>query len=84
MISDPKAVRHVYANYSFGRQKHSRIMLKMLFGPGLPTVNFDDHRRHRKIMQPAFGVPHLRDLFPVFIGHTQKVCPNCCNIQCRC
>jgi cytochrome P450 len=74
MVSDPKAVQHIYANSrSFVRQKHSRNLLKMLFGPGLIAVNPDDHKRQRKVMQPAFGSPQLRDLFPVFIHHTQKV-----------
>jgi hypothetical protein len=77
MISDPKAVRHVYASsHSFVRQKHSRNLLKMLFGPGLIVVNPHDHKRQRKVMQPAFGNPQLRDLFPVFIRYSQKVRPS--------
>ena len=80
MISDPKAVRHVYVNsYSFTRQEYSRILFKMFLGPGLPTVDFDDHKRQRRVMQPAFGAPHLRDQFPIFIRHTRKVCPNNCD-----
>jgi cytochrome P450 len=75
MVSDPKALQYLYANaYSFIRQKHSRNLVRMLFGPGLAGVEFDDHKKQRKVMQPAFGPPRLRDLFPVFIRHTQKVC----------
>ena len=74
MISDPKAMQHVYSSQSFAHQKHTRNLLKMLFGPTLGAVDFDDHRRQRKIMHPAFGSPQLRNLFPVFIRHTQKVC----------
>jgi cytochrome P450 len=76
MISDPKAMQHVYANSrSFNRQKHTRNLLKMLFGPALGVVDFDDHKRQRKVMEPAFGSPRLRNLFPVFVRHTQKVRP---------
>lgn len=75
MISDPKAMQHVYANQSFTRQKHTRNLLKMLFGPALGVVDVDDHKRQRKVMQPAFGSPQLRNLFPVFVRHTQKVRP---------
>jgi hypothetical protein len=77
MISDPKAVQHVYANPdSFVRQKHSRNLFKMLFGPGLLVVDIDDHKRQRKVMQPAFNSPQLRNLAPVFTRHTQKVRPH--------
>ena len=76
MISDPKAIQHVYANsQSFIIQKHVRNLLKMLFGPTLAVVDFDDHKRQSRVMQPAFGTPHLRNLFPVFIHHTRKVRP---------
>jgi hypothetical protein len=40
------------------------------------VVDFDDHKRQRKVMQPAFNTPQLRNLFPVFIRHTQKVRPH--------
>ena len=45
----------------------------MLFGPTLGVVDFDDHKRQRRVMAPAFGTPQLRNLFPVFIRHSQKV-----------
>jgi len=76
MVSDPKAIQHIYMNSrSFVRQKHSRSLLRMLFGPALSIADPDDHKRQRKVMQPAFGAPQLRNLFPVFIRHSQKVYP---------
>jgi cytochrome P450 len=76
MISDPKAMQHIYANsHSFIRQKHNRDLIKMLIGPALSVVDFDDHKRQRKVMQPAFSSPHIRNLFPVFVRNTQKVRP---------
>jgi cytochrome P450 len=76
MISDPRAMRHIYANsQSFIRQKHIKNLMKMVFGPALNVVDFDDHKRQRKVMQPAFGSPHLRNLFPVLVRNTQKVRP---------
>ena len=75
-ISDPKAIQYVYANsQTFTRQKFARNLIKMVLGPALIAVDFDDHKRQRRIMQPAFGAPHLRSLFPVLIRHTQKVRP---------
>jgi cytochrome P450 len=76
MISDPKAMQHVYANsQSFTRQKQTRNLFKMLIGPALGVVDFDNHKRQRKVMDPAFGTPQIRNLFPVFIRHSQKVSP---------
>ena len=76
MVSDPKAIQHVYANpHLFARHKQSRNLLKMLFGPALAVVSVEDHKRQRRVMQPVFGSPHLRNLFPIFTRHTQKVCP---------
>ena len=75
MVSDLKAMQHVYANWqSFTRQKHTRNLLKMLFGPALGTVNFDDRKKATQgSCGPAFGSPQLRNLFPIFIRHTRKV-----------
>lgn len=76
MVSDPKAIQHIYVNsQSFVRPKYSRALLKMLFGPAIGIAEHEDHKRQRKIMLPAFGSPRLRNLFPVFIRHTQKVSP---------
>ena len=76
MISDPKAIQHVYANSrSFVRQKHNRNVFRMLLGPTLVSADFDDHKRQRRIMQPAFSTPQLHNLFPVFVHHIHKVRP---------
>ena len=74
MTSDPKAIQHIYANSNtFVRQKNNRELIKMIVGPGVTIVNGDAHRRQRRVMQPAFGLSHLKALFPVFMRHVQKV-----------
>lgn len=74
MISDPKAVQHVYSNsYTFIRQKQNRDILRLIFGPGLVVADGDDHKRQRRVLQPAFGIAQLKALFPVFLRHSQKV-----------
>ena len=74
MISDSKAIQYVYSNTdNFTRQKQSRNILRTLFGPGLIVVDHEDHRRQRKLMQPAFGIPQLKALFPLFLRHSQNV-----------
>ncbi|KAG7093722.1 hypothetical protein E1B28_007374 [Marasmius oreades] len=39
---------------------------QLLTGPSLLYVEGDDHKRHRKIMTPAFGGSQLKALVPVF------------------
>lgn len=74
MLSDPKAVHHVYANADiFVRQTQNRELFRMIGGPGLTIVTGDDHRRQRRVMQPAFGVSQLKALFPVFSQHAENV-----------
>jgi cytochrome P450 len=75
MISDSKAVKHVHTTMNaFDTRGHVRMMLEVMTGPGLITVEGDAHRRQRRIMQPAFGIAQLKALFPVFIRNSQHVC----------
>jgi len=74
MISDPKGIQHIYNNpNTFIRQIQSREMIGMITGPGLTVVAGNDHKRQRKVMQPAFGIPQLKALYPVMSQHAEKV-----------
>lgn len=74
MTSDPKAVQHIYANSDvFVRQTQNREMFNMISGPGVATVIGADHKRQRRVMQPAFGVSQIKALFPVFARHAENV-----------
>jgi cytochrome P450 len=74
MTSDSRAIQHIYMNAdTFVRQTNIRELLALIMGPGLTVVNGDAHRRQRRVMQPAFSLPHLKALFPIFIHHAGKV-----------
>lgn len=74
MVSDPKAVQHIYANADvFVRQTQNRELFRMIAGPGLTIVIGEDHRRQRRVMQPAFGDQQMTALFPVFSHHAACV-----------
>jgi cytochrome P450 len=84
MISDPKAVKHVFNTAdAFINHGSVREMLKAMTGPGLVSVDGDEHKRQRRIMQPAFGTAQLKALFPIFIRHSQHVCDLCSSIHSR-
>ncbi|KAJ7502044.1 hypothetical protein B0H11DRAFT_1713105 [Mycena galericulata] len=44
-----------------------------LFGPGIFSATEEDHRRHRKMLLPAFALPNLRNMFPAFLDVAEKV-----------
>uniref|UniRef100_A0A0W0FWR2 Cytochrome p450 n=2 Tax=Moniliophthora roreri TaxID=221103 RepID=A0A0W0FWR2_MONRR len=62
LVSDPKAVQHILhaPNYRWERYKDIRKRSMVIMG--------NDHRRHRRIMQPGFGGPASRALVPVFFS----------------
>ena len=74
MTSDPRAIQHIYSSaHTFGRQSQNREIAKLFIGPGIVVANGDDHKRQRRVMQPAFGTSQLKDLFPVFSRHCDNV-----------
>lgn len=75
MISDPKAIQHIFnRSNTYVRQIQNSEMYRMIGGPGLTVVTGEDHKRQRRVMQPAFGIPHVKTLFPVISRHAEKVC----------
>lgn len=68
MVSDPKAIQHIFqtnqTNYT--QPPQDREVLRTLLGPGIAWADADTHRRHRKVMTPAFGVAQAKSLIPLF------------------
>jgi cytochrome P450 len=40
--------------------------IRIIFGDGLLTAEYDEHKRQRRILTPAFGVSHIRQITPHF------------------
>ncbi|KAG8908284.1 hypothetical protein FRB99_007817 [Tulasnella sp. 403] len=78
---DPRAVAYI-VNHSveFPRPYHFREGLARIVGRGLFSVEGEDHRRQRRIMNPCFGPAQIRDLMPIFYEKAYRVCirPNDC------
>ncbi|KIL67056.1 hypothetical protein M378DRAFT_160034 [Amanita muscaria Koide BX008] len=75
VISDPKAVAHVYANDSFGylRPALSKIFVRTFMGDSMVTADKEDHRRQRRAMAPAFTNGALRESMGVFYNTAYKL-----------
>ncbi|KAL0575664.1 hypothetical protein V5O48_006321 [Marasmius crinis-equi] len=69
LISDPKAIQHIFKQgYVWGVPSEQRTMSFVFAGPGLGYVEGEDHKRHRKVMNPAFGTQACKALVPVFLA----------------
>ncbi|TNY21015.1 putative cytochrome P450 [Rhodotorula diobovata] len=71
LLFDPAALNHVLVThaYEYPRPEEARSALAMILGKGVLFVDGDDHRRHRRVMNPAFAPAHMRNLVPVFFKH---------------
>ncbi|KAI0743376.1 cytochrome P450 [Daedaleopsis nitida] len=75
MTADPKAscasyaMQHIYQKTAYGYLKRAsqNHFAYIIAGPGIVSATAaEDHNRHRKIMNPAFGPAHLRSFLPLF------------------
>lgn len=46
---------------------------KVIFGEGLVATVGEQHKRQRKVVSPAFSVPQLRKLVPIFYQVAARV-----------
>jgi cytochrome P450 len=74
-LADPKALQYVLqtSGYRFPKLHMVRATIRMLLGEGIAYVHGDQHKRHRKIMSPAFSAPQLKSFLPLFLRHSNKL-----------
>ncbi|CAK5263997.1 unnamed protein product [Mycena citricolor] len=71
---DVKALNHFLTNsHIYQKPKQSRFALEMVVGPGVLVQEQDEHRRQRKIMNPAFGPPQVRELTSIFVNKSLEL-----------
>ncbi|QRV98591.1 cytochrome P450 family protein [Ceratobasidium sp. AG-Ba] len=71
---DPRALTFIMAQaYSFPKPENFRRNLANLLGDGILFAEFDAHKRQRRIMNPAFGPPQVRELVPIFWEKSNKL-----------
>ncbi|KAK7016079.1 cytochrome P450 [Favolaschia claudopus] len=72
--TDTKALQHVLTNsYICQKSEASRWHLGRLVGPGVLVVEGDEHKKQRKVMNPAFGPVHLRALTELFVETSKQL-----------
>ncbi|KAI0828716.1 cytochrome P450 [Trametes gibbosa] len=72
---DPKAMHHiVIQDQDIFRESAWFIrMTYYILGVGLPSIHGEEHRKQRKMLNPAFSVNHLREMTPLFYGVVHKL-----------
>ncbi|KAJ6622026.1 cytochrome P450 [Mycena sp. CBHHK59/15] len=67
-ITDTKALHHFLSNTQiYQKSELTRFSLGRIVGPGILVVEGDVHKQQRKIMNPAFGAPQIRELTGIFV-----------------
>ncbi|KAJ7191866.1 cytochrome P450 [Mycena pura] len=65
--TDTRALTHILVNDDIYQKGHvSHKIVTSLLGNGLLSVETTEHKRQRKIVNPAFGVPQIRGLTEIF------------------
>ncbi|KAF8161957.1 cytochrome P450 [Mycena galopus ATCC 62051] len=66
--SDTKALQHILTHtHIYQKAEAFRFSLGRIVGPGILVVEGDQHKQQRKIMNPAFGIPQVRELTEIFV-----------------
>jgi cytochrome P450 len=54
LVNDPSLIEFILRDKRFTRAQLTQRGLNALLGPGLLSLEGDEHKRHRRLMQPAF------------------------------
>ncbi|KAJ6533380.1 cytochrome P450 [Mycena vulgaris] len=70
---DTKAIQHILTNSNYQKPEIARDELARIVGPGILVTEGDVHRQQRKIMNPAFGAPQIRQLTGIFVDKSVQL-----------
>ncbi|KAF9949705.1 hypothetical protein BGZ65_007122 [Modicella reniformis] len=67
LLADPKAIQYVFSTNSYNYPKPNRVVriLGQVIGRGVLLAEGDAHRKQRKMLNPAFGHKHIKEMVPI-------------------
>ncbi|EJD37739.1 hypothetical protein AURDEDRAFT_116707, partial [Auricularia subglabra TFB-10046 SS5] len=75
VTTDARALSHVLtASHIFQRPEGERYALKKSFGESVLYEEGERHRDQRRVINPAFGFSHVRDMTEVFLEKAAQLC----------
>ncbi|KZV75630.1 cytochrome P450 [Peniophora sp. CONT] len=70
---DPVAIRHILSSPAYEKGEAIRHQLGELVGQGLLFVEGADHKKQRRVMNPAFGPLQVRRFTETFVSKTNEM-----------
>ncbi|KAG9074358.1 hypothetical protein FS749_014094 [Ceratobasidium sp. UAMH 11750] len=71
---DMRAMNYIMSHSStFFKAERNRQGLARILGQGLLAADYETHKRQRRIMNPAFGQPQIRELAPIFCEKSNQL-----------
>ncbi|KDQ54054.1 hypothetical protein JAAARDRAFT_160991 [Jaapia argillacea MUCL 33604] len=67
VTTDLRAIQHILSNSIYEKPPQARFFLSRVLGEGLLLVEGEEHKNQRRIMSPAFGLAHLREITDIFM-----------------
>ncbi|KZV96656.1 cytochrome P450 [Exidia glandulosa HHB12029] len=68
ITTDPRANTHIlFASHIFQKPAISRRAISRFLGKGILFTEGEQHRDQRRILNPAFGFAHVRDMTDIFL-----------------
>jgi cytochrome P450 len=62
----PAALSHFLTSPTYVKPERTTHFIKIVFGDGILTAEHEEHKRQRRILNPAFAVYHIREITPHF------------------
>ncbi|KAK7046146.1 hypothetical protein VNI00_007149 [Paramarasmius palmivorus] len=67
-VGDLKGISYILKNdYDYHKPDSLRYLLGRVTGQGIFVVEGDEHRKQKRVMNPAFGPPQIRALTDIFV-----------------
>ncbi|KAG7090321.1 hypothetical protein E1B28_011917 [Marasmius oreades] len=74
VISDPRAIHRVLQESDdYPEAADIKRIFEMIFGQGVLWATGEDHKRHRRVLSPAFSINHMRQFLPLFQCHLNRL-----------
>jgi cytochrome P450 len=66
LVTSSATVQHVLNSGLYLKPSFAKKAMERVLGKGLLTAEGDQHKRQRKLLNPAFATSYIRDIVPIF------------------